>query len=64
NLPSWLDQELTFFLLGRDTSTNEGDFQQSIFINGQKTIINQFASSDLGRWTEERVFAFRIRLVR
>ncbi|MCK4774867.1 MAG: hypothetical protein KAT30_08770 [Candidatus Krumholzibacteria bacterium] len=64
NLPSWLDQELTFFLLGRDTSTNEGDFQQSIFINGQKSIINEFASSDLGRWTEERVFAFRIRLVR
>jgi hypothetical protein len=63
-LPSWLDQELTFLLLGRDTSTREPEFEQSIFINGQKSVINVFMTSGLGRWTEERVFAFRIRLVR
>jgi hypothetical protein len=64
NLPSWLDDDLTFFVIGRDTRKLEGEYTQSIFINGQKSIINVFPASSLGRWTEERVFTFRIRLVR
>ena len=64
NLPSWIDDELTFFLMGRDMANQEGEFVQSIFINGQESIINVFPTGSLGRWTQERVFAFRIQLVR
>jgi hypothetical protein len=64
NVPSWIDNDLTFFLMGRDMANQEGEFVQSIFINGQESIINVFPTGMLGRWTEERVFSFRIQLVR
>jgi len=65
NLPSWMDQQLTFFLIGKDTPVNSGsEFEQTIFINGQQLLINSFGDATLGRRTHEKVFAFVIRLVR
>lgn len=64
NLPTWMDQDLTFYLMGRDTKRFGSEFEQTIFINGVEQIINVFPDGQLGRWTEERVFAFRIQLVR
>jgi hypothetical protein len=62
-LPNWLGEDLTFFLIGRDTAKLEGEFEQSIFINGEKAIINQFPSASLGRWTEEKVYTFQVMLM-
>lgn len=64
NLPTWLDEDLTVFLMGRDTPLNAGEFYQSLFINGEEQILNVFPTATLGRWTQERVFAFRITLTR
>jgi len=64
NLPSWLDEELTFYLIGRDTGRYEGEFVQSVFINSNLSIINVFPDAILGRWTQEEVFTFRVTLVR
>jgi hypothetical protein len=64
NLPSWLDDDITFYLLGRDTGKNEPDFSQYIFVNGSPSLLNVFPVSALGRRTQERVFTFRIQLVR
>jgi hypothetical protein len=65
NLPGWLGQNLTFILKGRDTrAQSTADFEQIIFINGQPQLINSFPDASLGRHTQERIFAFRIELVR
>jgi hypothetical protein len=64
-LPSWLDDEMTFFLLGKDTlAQSTYEFDQGIFINGVYNVINQFPDASLGRRTEQQVFAFVVRLVR
>jgi hypothetical protein len=65
NLPSWLGQNYTVVLKGRDTPARSvSAFDQIIFINGNPTLINSFGDASLGRHTQERVFAFRIELVR
>jgi hypothetical protein len=65
NLPSWLGQNYTFVLTGRDTPARlSSEFRQTIFINGQPRVINSFGDATLGRHTQERVFAFQIELVR
>jgi hypothetical protein len=64
NLPWFLDQDMTFFFLGRDSGQGDPEFSQSIFINGKESVINVFPATEFGRWTKERVFAFRITLVR
>jgi hypothetical protein len=64
NLPDWMGEDLTFFLIGRDTPVeSQGDFKQSIFINGEIDIINEFPDGILGRWTEEKVYTFQIKLM-
>jgi hypothetical protein len=65
DLPSWFNDDLTFFLMGRDTAVNgEPDFYQYIFINGNQQTINVFPAGSLGRRTAEKTFTFRVRLVR
>jgi len=64
NLPTWLNEDLTFFVMGRDTEFAEPEFEQFIFINGDKQLFNVTPAASLGRWTEEKVFSFRITLVR
>jgi hypothetical protein len=65
NLPSWLGQNYTFILKARDTRIRSAaEWEQTIFINGVPRLINAFGDASLGRQTKERVFAFRIELVR
>jgi len=65
NLPSWFDDDLTFFLMGRDTSVfGEPEFYQYMFINGTQQTINVFPAGTLGRRTAEKAFTFQVRLVR
>jgi hypothetical protein len=65
NLPSWMGENLTVVLVGRDTPPQSlFEFEQTIFINGTPVLINSFGDASLGRRTEERAFAFRIELVR
>ena len=64
NLPSWLGKNYTFILKGRDTPVSSSEFNQIVFINGQPLLINSFSDATLGRHTQERIFAFRIELVR
>ena len=64
-LPSWLGKNYTFILTARDTPVRSlTEFQQTIYVNGQPRLINSFGDASLGRRTQERVFAFRIELVR
>ncbi len=59
------DDDLTFFLLGRDTAENgEPVFYQYMFINGTQQTINVFPAGALGRRTTEKTFTFQVRLVR
>jgi hypothetical protein len=65
NLPSWLDDGLTVFLIGKDSyAQSQFEFEQGIFINGVHSIINVFPDASLGRRTREHVFTFVVRLVR
>ena len=66
NLPSWLNQDLTLVIWGRDTYTNggSGTFTQYVFLNGQRYAANVFAADALGRWTETKTYTFHIRLKR
>jgi hypothetical protein len=52
DLPSFLNQGYNFSVKGRDTAMSE-EFQQYMFLNGQKTLLNEYPVSQLGRWTEE-----------
>jgi len=64
NLPAWMDMNMTFYFMGRDGGKDDPEFSQSIFINSEESILNVFPSTELGRWTREKVFAFRVTLVR
>jgi hypothetical protein len=64
NPPGWLNDDLTLYVAGNDASTVSRQSEQSIFLSGRENIIDTFAASTVGRWTEERVVTFRIRLVR
>jgi hypothetical protein len=66
NLPAWLNQDLLFFLTGKDMGTNPPPYQQYVFINGQPELINQFSAylGRIGRRTQQRILAFQIRLIR
>jgi hypothetical protein len=64
NLPSWLNQDYVVTVTGKDIRYGEPEFQQCIFINGEKWVINQYPVGSLGRRTEERSFVFHFRLVR
>jgi len=67
NLPSWLNQDLTLVIWGRDTyapATSGESFRQYVFLNGERFTVNVFAADALGRWTETKTYTFHIRLVR
>jgi hypothetical protein len=65
DLPSWFDDNLTCFLMGRDTAVfGEPEFYQYMFINGAQQTMNVFPAGTLGRRTAEKVFTFQVRLVR
>jgi len=63
-IPGYLNHDLTVVLLGRDTSINEPEFQQFVFLNGEATTMNLYPTAAFGRWTKERTFKFHFRMVR
>lgn len=64
SLPGYFDKTLTVILRGRDTGTDEDEFEQIVFLNGEPETVNQFPAATYGRWTDEKQFAFHFRLVR
>jgi hypothetical protein len=70
NLPGYFNRDLTVVALrGRDTSVNEGDFDQFVFLGAShgradKVLINSYPGDVFGRWTEARTFTFHFRMVR
>jgi hypothetical protein len=72
NLPGYFDETLTVLLSGRDTSVDEDEFEQIVFLDVDPTpgtpavpeTVNQFPSASFGRWTHEQEFAFYFRMVR
>ncbi|UCG51252.1 MAG: hypothetical protein JSW58_13805 [Candidatus Latescibacterota bacterium] len=52
NLPPWVNEGYDYIVKGRDTANFE-EFSQFMYVNGQKTLINQYTTSSLGRWTQE-----------
>ena len=64
NLPGYFNEDLTIVIRGRDTATDEPDFSQYVYLNGLRTLINQYPSASLGRWTEERVATFHLQFTR
>jgi hypothetical protein len=76
NLPDYVDRDLTVMLTGRDTAVDEGEFSQYVFLaevppgakglhgQSEKFLINRYPTAIFGRYTEERSFTFRIRMIR
>lgn len=76
SLPAFANRDIRIVLTGRDTSVDEGEFDQYIFLGpvaagakgvhnfSVKTLINSYPTAVLGRFTEERVFTFHFRMIR
>jgi hypothetical protein len=64
NLPGYFNKDLTIVIKGRDTAVDEPNFSQYVYLNGVRTLVNQFPSASLGRWTEERVATFHLQFKR
>ena len=62
--PSWLDDDYTVEILARDTPAISDEFEQYIFVNGNKVLVNSFQAACFGRRTETRTFSFHFRMVR
>jgi hypothetical protein len=64
NLPPWMNKGYEFSVTGRDTRTFLEDFRQYIFLNSQKTLLNVYPASQLGRWTQEGRMRFYLTIRR
>jgi hypothetical protein len=72
----YVGHDLTVLLTGRDTAVNEGEFGQYVFLgtvspgekgshlDSEKVLINSYPTGIFGRYTEEKVFTFHLRLIR
>ena len=63
NLPAWLNRSYDFTLRGRDTKSTD-QFDQFIFVNGVKTLINSYNSSAFGRETDTGEMGFHLTIAR
>jgi len=64
NLPEYIGEDLTVILIGRDTEVGEPQFEQYVFLNGLKELVNSFPAASFGRYTGSATFAFHFRMVR
>ena len=64
NLPGYFNEDLTLVMRGRDTAVDEPVFSQYVYLNGVRTLINQYPAASLGRWTEERIATFHLEFER
>jgi hypothetical protein len=60
-MPSYLNKEYTYSMRGRDLSTID-EFEQFIFLLGDKVRQNSFNTSTLGRLTENKSLTFTLTL--
>ncbi|MEJ2721216.1 MAG: hypothetical protein P8181_08745, partial [bacterium] len=63
NPPSWNGKSFDFSIMGRDLPSNES-FSQSMFVDGQSQLINQYPAGGLGRWTAPDGFRWHMVLRR
>lgn len=66
HLPDWFNDDLTVYIWGRDTKAKglEGAYEQVVYLNGARYVVNAFAGGSLGRLTETKSFTFHVRLIR
>ncbi len=63
NLPDWVNRSYDFAIRGRDTRSTD-EFDQLIYVNGTRTLINRYAIGMLGRETGEGRMTFYLGVVR
>ncbi len=63
HLPTWINKTYDAIVKGRDTSAGE-QFEQYMFVNGQRMLVNSYSTALLGRWTQERRIRFHLRIIR
>ncbi len=63
NLPGWINKSYDATVKGRDTDIGER-FDQFMFVNTHRQLINSYLVSSLGRWTQEETMRFHFRIVR
>ncbi|MEJ2721058.1 MAG: hypothetical protein P8181_07930 [bacterium] len=61
--PGYWNADLEFSIYGRDTNFSD-EFQQFMFLNQQKTLLNVYSVASLGRWTETGMFTFHLAVKR
>ncbi len=62
-LPDWLQRGYDVAVRGRDTKSTD-EFDQFMFVNGMKTLINRYLTAALGRETQEGTTSFNLTIVR
>jgi hypothetical protein len=60
--PTFWNKEFEFDIYGRDIDKDE--FEQFVFVNGEKKKLNSYQAGQLGRWTEHKTFRFYLKVVR
>ncbi len=62
NPPGFWNDEYEFDVYGRDIGREE--FEQFMFIAGEKEKLNSYQTAQLGRWTEHKTFRFYLKVTR
>jgi hypothetical protein len=62
-LPDWIHRSYDYRLRGRDTASFD-EFDQFMFVNGDKWLINSYNTGVLGRETEEGAMSFYLTITR
>ena len=62
-LPDWLQRSYDLTIQGRDTKSTD-EFDQFMFVNGVKALINRYLTAALGRETQEGTMGFNLTIVR
>ncbi len=62
-LPEWINKTYDVSMMGRDTETGDY-FDQYMFVDSNKELINSYPTALLGRWTQEETMRFHFRIVR
>jgi hypothetical protein len=63
DLPRYFNKTYDATMKGRDTEIGDR-FDQYMFVDGSRQIINSYPVSMLGRWTQEETMQFHFRIVR
>ncbi len=62
NQPAFWNKEYEFDIYGRDIGREE--FEQYMFVAGEKEKLNSYQASQLGRWTEHKTLRFYLKVTR